>query len=136
MVFVKKLHVLNGRSAVAARRALPGIFVLAVACLVLAGCRKEEKPAVSPSSPKSYMKDKAFLGKLEEQQRTREGVMARHMAARRAYNEALKVDPKGEQPATQELRAKMDALEAEYRKLQQETFKTVRERITPKKISK
>lgn len=82
------------------------------------------------------MKDKAFLGKLEEQQRTREGVMARHMAARRAYNEALKVDPKGEQPATQELRAKMDALEAEYRKLQQETFKTVRERITPKKISK
>lgn len=102
------------------------------ALLTFTGCGKEEK-SVDPASPESYMKDKPFLDKLSAQKKERASVMQRHIAARKAYEEALKADPKGEKPETQELRNKMDALEDEYRALRQKTLQTVRERITPKK---
>jgi len=102
--------------------------------LCLSGCKKqEEAKPVDPSSPQSYMNDKPFLDKLKAQKKSRQAVMARHMAAAKAYEAALKDDPKGERSETRELKVKLDALTAEYRALRQETMKTVQERIAPKK---
>jgi len=110
--------------------------------LVFTGCKKESEtsappvapaPAVDPSSPQSYMNDKPFIDKLKKQKNARATVTARHMEVRRAYEAALKDDPKGEKPETQELKRQLDALGKEYLALRQETMKTVRDRIAPKK---
>ena len=100
--------------------------------LVLAGCRKEEeKPAVPPSSPQSYMNDEAFMGKLEGKRKERASTMARHAKAWAAYQEALKADPKGEKPETKELLKKAEEIRHEYEAQRAEAMKIVRERLTP-----
>lgn len=106
-----------------------GMFVLC-----LAGCRKEEKkPEVPASSPQSYMNDKAFMGELKAQKDERRQTMARYMKARKAYEAALKGDAKCEQPETQELKKKMEAIEDEYQAQRRKTLATVRERIAPER---
>ena len=108
-----------------------------LALLTFSGCGKNEEKPVDPASPASYMNDKPFLDKLSDQKKERASVMQRHIAARKAYEEALKADPKGEKPETQALKKELEKLEAEYRAQRKKTLETVRKRITPKKdISK
>ena len=101
--------------------------------LFLAGCRKEEAkaPETPASSPESYMKDKAFLGKLAEQKSARERVMREHVKAFKAYQAAVAADPKCEKAETKALRDRVDELERRYKDLREKTFSTVRARITP-----
>lgn len=151
MVFMKKLHVLNGRSAVAARRALPGVFVLAmaVACLVFAGCRKEEK--VDPSSPESYMKDAAFRQKLSAERKARQELLsarAHVVSEMKAMIDAKKKELNttdlakvkeelDKDPAWQALYSKCTNANAKVDAHRAAQLKTVRERLAPKKpISK
>lgn len=101
--------------------------------LCLAGCRKEEaKPEVPASSPQSYMKDKAFMGEMKAQKRERQLTIKRHIEARAAYEAALKDDPKGEKPETQDLKRKMESIAQEYETQRKKALDTVRRRITPK----
>jgi len=95
-----------------------------------------EAPSVDESVPQSYMNDKPFLEKLKSQKKSRQALMQLHMEARRAYEEALKTDPKGEKPETKSLKMKVEEYEREYQSLRQETMKTVRDRLTSEKKSK
>jgi len=81
------------------------------------------------------MNDKPFMDKLAAQKKSRQVVMQRHAELRRVYEAALKEDPKGEKPETQDLKKKLDALTAEYQGLRQATLKTVSDRLNPKKAN-
>jgi len=101
--------------------------------LCLSGCSKQEEAAkrVDPSSPESYMNDKAFLGKLDGVKSEQVEVMKKFHRVANAYKKALEGDAKAEKPETQALKAEMENLEKQYRALRQKMQSTVRERIAP-----
>jgi len=107
---------------------------LLVLCIV--GCEKGAdtvEKAADPSSPKSYMHDKAFLAELDQQKAAQVETMKEYDKAFKAYKKALEADAKGERPETKALRAKVDELEAKYKAQRAETMKIVGRRIAPKK---
>ena len=125
---------------------------MGVVSLVLAGCRKEEeKPAIPPSSPASYMHDKAFMGKLsKERSEHRDLICERNEIARKMQTmvEAKRAELKTsdlkvvqaeleKDPAWRALYVACTNANAAVERHRREILGTVRERITPKKdISK
>ena len=119
--------------------------------LFLAGCRKEEKKPVDPSSPASYVHDGKFMGALaaervkhSELMRTRNEIARKMEAMIEAKKAEMKTDDlkkiKAElekDPAWQALYVECTNANARVERHQREVFGKVRERITPKKeISK
>ena len=154
MVFVNKLRESGEGLAVAMRRVRPrhcGGFVeaalpVALACLVLAGCRKEEaKPAVDPASPAAYMKDAAFRQDLKEARLARnrlEATRGKIVAQMTAKIEAAKAclgAGADEAALKRELEkdaewkslcARCEDLNVAIGEARQKGFKTVRERLS------
>ena len=121
--------------------------------LFLAGCRKEEPsapspaPAVSPSSPESYMRDAAFRSELK----TRRAEQGRLIQSRNAIAEKMRamVEAKKAALKTEDIKKVQAALEGDpaWRALyeqctnanaaverhRRETLGKVRERIVPGK---
>ena len=125
MTFVKKTRVNLVPFALGA---------MAVACLFLAGCRKEEaKSAVSPSSPKSYMNDKKFIGDLERKRTERARIIKTRIEVKKAYDAALRDDPSGAKPETQELKKKLEATERAFMENRRQTMDAVKRRLSPEK---
>ena len=128
--------------------ALPRVIVLAtaVACLVLAGCCKEE-PAVDSSSPESYMRDPVFRGKLAAERKEhmrltqdRHAIVEKMKAMIDAKKAELKTDDLKaihaalvKDPAWQELHAQCTNANAKVQAQRQRALNTVRERLAPKK---
>ena len=129
-------------------------FVLCATGLVLlslAGCRKEEaKPEIPASSPASYMRDPVFRGKLAAERKEH----VKLIQARNAIIEKMKamVDAKKAELKTDDVKEVRAALENDlaWRELhtqctnanaaveaqRRRALGTVRERLTPEKISK
>lgn len=119
--------------------------------LFLSGCRKEEaKPEVPASSPASYMNDTNFMGRLSADRRERQkllsartvlvGKMKAMIDAKKAELgaadlKAIKAELDAD-PAWQELERQMKAANAKVEEHRKKTLEAVRERISPKPISK
>ena len=124
-----------------------------LAAFVLTGCSREEAerpapaPAVSPAAPESYMHDKAFREKLSAAQKERQtllrsrgeivGEMKAMIEAKRRelgtddlkkVKEVLDQDPKW-----QALQVQCTNANAKVEASRKATYKTVRERLLPKK---
>lgn len=122
-----------------------------VLVLFLAGCRKEEKkPEIPASSPASYMNDTNFMGRLSADRRERQkllsartvlvGKMKAMIDAKKAELgaadlKAIKAELDAN-PAWQELERQMKAANAKVEEHRKKTLEAVRERISPKPISK
>jgi len=122
--------------------------------LVFSGCGKQggepEKPAVDPSSPASYVHDKAFMGGLaaervkhSELMRERNAIadkMQKMVEAKEAElktSDLKKVKAELEKdPAWRALYIECTNANARVERHQNEVFGKVRDRIAPKKISK
>jgi len=121
--------------------------------LCLSGCgKREEAKAVDPSSPESYMKDKAFRQTLKDRRKVaqnigeeREKVTARQNEMIAAQGKKMQTDDRSKIVAAlaadaewQALSAKAKELDEAFMKHHRETMRVVRERITPKgkKVSK
>ena len=100
---------------------------------LISGCGKDE-PQIDPASPQSYMHDKQFMQRLEDQEKAKRNLMVEFSKVNAEYKAAKAKDPEGE--ATKALKARVDALEKEYVRLRTETQAIVRERITPKNLKK
>lgn len=101
-------------------------LTLCVVCVV-AGCGKSE-PEVSPATPNEYMHDKAFMSKLDEQEKEKRGLMKRFAQARAELEAERAKNPKSERVA--ELEKYMQKLEAEHQANCKHTQELVRERLT------
>ena len=119
--------------------------------LSFAGCRKEEeKPAVPPSSPESYMRDPVFRGKLSAERKEH----VRLTQERNAIIEKMKamIDAKKAEMKTDDVKTVRAALEndpawcelytqctnatAKVEAQRRKALGTVRERIAPKRSGK
>ena len=106
--------------------------------LFLAGCRKEEKPAVPPSSPESYMKDPVFRKELSDKRKELQAIVAERKPLADRMQELIKEH--GEDlaalqkiPEWNELHKKVTALNKKYEETRARQLKVVRERLTPEK---
>ena len=103
--------------------------------LSLAGCRKDEaKPEIPASSPKSYMKDKAFRQGLKAA-RTERAEMAEaweKLGREMQAIEAAKGEAAKDDPSWLSLKARRDDLERAIEENRAKALKAVRERISPK----
>ena len=127
------------------------LCMMGVLSLVLAGCRKEEKkPEIPASSPASYMNDTNFMGRLSADRRERQKLLSARtvlVGKMKAMIDAKKAelgasDQKAikaaldANPAWQELEKQMKAANAKVEEHRKKTLGAVRERISPKPISK
>lgn len=133
MTFVKKTRVNLVPFALGA---------MAVACLFLAGCRKEEAKSDS-SSPKSYMKDPVFRKAVDERHAAVKKVAAEQAVVTAQIEEFVKKfggdrEKAAQAPGWGALQKKLDDLNRQYAAKRKELLSYVRQRISPKgkKISK
>ena len=104
--------------------------------LCLAGCRKEEKaPEIPASSPKSYLKDPAFMGQLEAKRKELSAIVAeraplveRMEALIKEHGQDLAALQKI--PEWNDLHKKVVELNAKYEEVRARQLKIVRERIS------
>jgi len=124
------------------------VAAMGAVALFLAGCDKKPEGggAVDPSSPRSYMNDKAFRQQLKDRKKAaiglgeaREEVTARQDALIAAKGEAMKTGDRAKIVAAlagdaewQALEAKAKELDEAFMKHHRETMRVVRERIAPK----
>lgn len=110
---------------------------MALSALVLAGCGKEEKPAVDPASPASYMNDTAFRQQVADKRKELLAIVAERkpLADRmqelvREHNENLAELQKI--PEWNELHKKVVALNEKYEATKRRQLAIVRDRLAPK----
>ena len=104
--------------------------------LFLAGCRKEEKaPEIPASSPKSYLKDPAFMGQLEAKRKELSAIVAeraplveRMEALIKEHGQDLAALQKI--PEWNDLHKKVVELNAKYEEVRARQLKVLRERIS------
>lgn len=113
---------------------------MGILTFVFAGCGKapEESPSSEPASnsPSSYMKDPAFMQKLESRRAVQKAIVAerqplldRMAALVRAHGEGKAA----ELPEWQALKQRVDGLNARYEKTRLEQLALLRERMAPSK---
>ena len=127
------------------------VCAIGLSALVFTGCRREaEKPAPSPTSPEVYMNDKAFMGKLGEERKaqmklvkarndiaTKMQAMVEAMRAKLKTDDLMKVKAELEKdPEWNRLYVACTNANAKCEANRRATLSTVRERLTPKPISK
>ena len=136
-------------TVIASMRAVRIALAAALALAAVAGCSREgeQKAAVSPAAPESYMKDSGFRGRLDGQVAKRGEIakarnaivaqMAEMVEAKKkelgtgdeaALKAALEKDP-----AWRELYARCQDANAAIGENRKETMAVVRERLTRKK---
>jgi len=105
--------------------AIPAALVLGC---ILIGCDKGE--SVDPSSPASYMNDKAFMAKVNEHVAKGNGIRAAHMKLKAEYDALKASDPAS--PRLKELEAEMKAKQEAFEANRKAQLAFVRERLAPK----
>ena len=107
-----------------------------IVLLSLAGCRKEEKaPEVPASSPKSYLKDPAFMGQLAEKRKELSAIVAERAPLVERMEQLIKEHGQDlaalqKIPEWNDLHKKVVELNAKYEEVRARQLKVLRERIS------
>ncbi len=113
--------------------AMPSVAMVSLVGCILIGCSRDEGAATAPedpTSPRSYLKDEAFMNTVKAQNAERKSIMAKRASVQREYEAACAQDPNGARAKA--LKEELDRCAAEFEANRLKTTEIVRERLRPK----